>query len=100
MTRQGDQRKPRMVALEVANRFGGAGAGHEHVRNHQRRRSAVQFGYSGAAILRLAYLVASALQPVGDQIAQNRIIVDDEDFGRPAIGTVTHLCIPHNANYV
>ena len=34
------------------------------------------------AVLGLLHLVAGAFEPVGDQVAQDRVIVDDEDIAR------------------
>src|SRR5688572_13594901 len=79
MPRHSDERQPRVLALELVDRLDRAGTRHEHVGDHERRALASQLLDPGAAVGDLAYPIARAFQPVGHQVAQDRIVVDDED---------------------
>ena len=71
-----------MLLPHPADRLGAAGARHPHVAHDQRRGARSRRRTAQLQSVGLVHRVAGALEPVGDQVAHDRVIVDDQDLDR------------------
>src|SRR5574341_575052 len=98
MPGDGDELHSGILAPHPADRLGAAGTRHPHVGDHERGPT-LELRRRGVTIHRLAHDVARAFEPVDDQIAHDRVVVDDQDLSE-FLPFVLQAPIPPGGNCV